>query len=96
MAVLLNACYNGRYAEQEGLGEVAILSVKEGKGIREDTYRNEERFRWMTDGVPEGPREQEEAREDENRKCEKKKEIQYENNGSDCHQATKFVGGDCK
>ena len=66
------------------------------KGIRVDTYRNEERFRWMTDGVPEGPGEQEEAREDENRKCDKEKEIQYENNGSDCNQATEFVRGDCE
>ena len=96
VAVLLNACYNGRYAEQEGLGKVAILSVREAKGIGEETYWNEERFGWMADRLAKGPREQEKARENESGKEDKEKQIQYENDGSDCHQAMEFMGGDCE
>lgn len=64
VAVLLDARYDGRYREEEGLSEVTILSAGSWKAIG-DTYWNEKRFCWMIHRLGESPRRHHEASDDE-------------------------------
>ena len=56
-----------------------------------DTYWNEERLCGVVHSLAEGSWEQDETSEDESREEDKEKHIQYENDGPNCHQATKCM-----